>query len=43
VLGRYTRRYLESRGIARISVTKAPRFEAAARMLETLARATPAQ
>jgi uroporphyrinogen-III synthase len=37
VLGRYTRRYLESRGIARISVTETPRFDAAARVLETLA------
>jgi uroporphyrinogen-III synthase len=43
VLGRYTRRYLESRGIARISVTDVPRFDAAARMLETLARVPPAQ
>ena len=38
VLGRYTRRYLESRGIARISVTDVPRFDSAARLLETLAR-----
>lgn len=43
VLGRYTRRFLESRGIARISVTEAPRFDSAARMLETLARVPPAQ
>lgn len=43
VLGRYTRRYLEFRGIARISVTDSPRFDAAARMLETLARVPPAQ
>lgn len=37
VLGRYTRRYLQSRGITRISVTDVPRFEAAARLLQTLA------
>jgi uroporphyrinogen-III synthase len=37
VLGRYTRRYLESRGIARISVTDVPRFDSAARLLETFA------
>jgi uroporphyrinogen-III synthase len=41
VLGRYTRRYLESHGIARISVTAVPQFEAAASMLETLARVPP--
>jgi uroporphyrinogen-III synthase len=37
VLGRYTRRYLESHGIARISVAEEPRFDAAARILERLA------
>ena len=40
VLGRYTRRYLESHGIVRIAVTDEPRFDAAARMLERLARET---
>ncbi|MEP6994091.1 MAG: uroporphyrinogen-III synthase [Acidobacteriota bacterium] len=43
VLGRYTRRYLESHGVAQISVTEEPRFAAAARMLETLARVPPTQ
>lgn len=41
VLGRYTRRYLESHGIARIAVTEEARFDAAARMLERLAGASP--
>lgn len=39
VLGPYTRRYLESHGIARIAVTDEARFDAAARLLETLAGA----
>lgn len=37
VLGRYTRRYLESHGVARIAVAEEPRFDAAARLLEKLA------
>ena len=43
VLGPYTRRYLESHGVARILVTDEARFDAAARMLETLAGTAPAQ
>lgn len=43
VLGPYTRRYLESRGIARITVAEEARFDAAARMLERLAGASPSQ
>ena len=41
VLGPYTRRYLESRGVSRIAVAEAPHFDAAARLLETLARVPP--
>jgi uroporphyrinogen-III synthase len=37
VLGRFTRRYLESRGVERIAVADEPRFDAAARLLERLA------
>ncbi|HEX4438876.1 MAG TPA: uroporphyrinogen-III synthase, partial [Thermoanaerobaculia bacterium] len=37
VLGRFTRRYLESHGVERIEVSDAPRFDAAARLLERLA------
>ena len=43
VLGPYTRRYLETHGIAQIAVAEEARFDAAARMLERLAGATPAQ
>lgn len=43
VLGPYTRRYLESHGISRIAVTEDPRFEAAARTLESLAGTPPPQ
>ena len=37
VLGRFTRRYLESHGVERIEVSDEPRFDAAARLLERLA------
>jgi len=37
VLGRFTRRYLESHGVERIAVADEPRFDAAARLLERLA------
>jgi len=37
VLGRFTRRYLESHGVSRIAVADEPRFDAAARLLERLA------
>jgi uroporphyrinogen III methyltransferase / synthase len=37
VLGPYTRRYLESHGVAHIAVTDEARFDAAAKMLDTLA------
>lgn len=37
VLGRFTRRYLESHGVRRIEVADEPRFDAAARLLERLA------
>lgn len=43
VLGPYTRRYLESHGVESIAVTEDARFEAAGRMLESLAGAGPAQ
>jgi uroporphyrinogen-III synthase len=43
VLGPYTRRYLESHGVSRIAMTEEARFEAAGRMLESLAGAGPAQ
>jgi uroporphyrinogen-III synthase len=37
VLGRFTRRFLESHGVARIEVTEEARFVEAVRLLETLA------
>ncbi len=37
VLGRFTRRFLESHGVERIAVTDEARFSAAVRLLETLA------
>ncbi len=37
VLGRFTRRFLESHGVARIEVTEEARFAEAVRLLETLA------
>lgn len=37
VLGRFTRRYLESHGVERVHVSDSPRFDAAARLLERLA------
>jgi uroporphyrinogen-III synthase len=37
VLGRFTRRYLESHGVETIHVSDSPRFDAAARLLERLA------
>jgi len=37
VLGRFTRRYLESHGVERIVVSDSPRFDVAARVLERLA------
>ena len=37
VLGRFTRRYLESHGVERIHLSDSPRFDAAARLLERLA------
>ena len=39
VLGRFTRRFLESHGVERIEVTDEQRFAAAVRLLETLATA----
>ena len=43
VLGPYTRRYLESHGVVHIAVTEEAQFDAAAKMLEALAGAAPAQ
>jgi uroporphyrinogen-III synthase len=43
VLGRFTRRYLESHGVEHIAVADEPRFDAAARLLERLATGTPDQ
>ena len=43
VLGPYTRRYLESHGVAHIAGTDEARFDAAAKMLEALAGGAPAQ
>lgn len=40
VLGRFTRRFLESHGVSRIEVTDQARFAAAVELLETLATAT---
>jgi uroporphyrinogen III methyltransferase/synthase len=40
VLGRYTRRYLESHGVERIAEAEEARFESAARLLEELATAS---
>jgi uroporphyrinogen-III synthase len=37
VLGRFTRRFLESHGVSRIEVTEEARFAEAVRLLETLA------
>ena len=37
VLGRFTRRYLESHGVETIHLSDSPRFDAAARLLERLA------
>lgn len=41
VLGRFTRRFLESHGVARIEVTEEARFAEAVRLLETLAAGPP--
>ena len=41
VLGRHTRRYLESQGVERVAQAEVARFEAAARLLEKLATAPP--
>jgi len=43
VLGRFTRRYLESHGVEHIAVADEPRFDAAARLLERLATGAPEQ
>jgi uroporphyrinogen-III synthase len=40
VLGRYTRRYLETHGVERIAETESARFESAARLLSELATAS---
>jgi uroporphyrinogen-III synthase len=43
VLGRFTRRYLESHGVTHIAVADEPRFDAVARLLERLATGTADQ